>query len=365
MKTLFVVLFALTFSITSFAAAPRKSYSPEEQDWMASQNKNQRLYEKYLGPLFDDPVNSLTHGVLQNTTALPVAEYDKSKYLIFSSGYDFNSYQAKRTMAKNLPEDMTLVVYTWSDSEEHLQEIRDSFSDVIANDRLKVIFLPRAHRGFWSRDGVPVPVVRSNDDGESFFTVVDAKYYHTFEADDEVAEHFSAKITKHSYYYEGGNFMANSKGDCLVVNKPQTAQIPDSIFETHYGCKKLLRFPFVKGIGHADESLKFVSDNVVLTDEESYVSKLEDEGYTVKKLPRPNNPYETYVNSLIVNGVVYVPIFGQSTDEAALDVYRDLGFTQVIGINTVSLSNNGAGSLHCITMTYPDVPFQELIEALQ
>ena len=359
------ILITFFFAAQAFAEAPRHGFTKEQQEWMATQNNQQALFEQEWQSLFTNPNNPLTFGLLQDTIALPVAEYNKSKYLIFSSEYDFNSFRAKKAMAKNLPSEMTLVIFTWSDDDSHIQSVKNDFLDVIDEDRLKVIYLPRAHRGFWARDGIPVPVYRTNPStGSSLFTVVDARYYHTFEADDEVADHFSAELTRHSYYYEGGNFMANAKGDCLVVNKTETAGIPDSIFEDHYGCRRLIRLPHVKGIGHADESVKFVSDNVVLTDTASYVSTLENAGFTVKMLPRPQTELETYVNSLIVNDTVYVPIFNQSKDEAALDVYRNLGYDRVIGIPSVTLSNQGAGSLHCITMTYPDVPFAELLQAL-
>src|SRR5690606_15341718 len=102
-----------------------------------------------------------------------------------------------------------------------------------------------------------------------------------------------------------------------------------------------------------------------LTDAPSYKPLLEEAGYKVVMLPRPKREYETYVNALIVNGVVYVPIFDQATDEEALQVYRDAGFDKVIGINSLVLSNDGAGSLHCITMTYPKVSFSELLDNVE
>jgi agmatine/peptidylarginine deiminase len=69
-------------------------------------------------------------------------------------------------------------------------------------------------------------------------------------------------------------------------------------------------------------------------------------------LPRAKRDYETYVNSLIINGTVWVPIYQQKTDAEALKVYKDLGF-KVIAADSSLLSNEGAGSIHCITMTYP------------
>lgn len=157
--------------------------------------------------------------------------------------------------------------------------------------------------------------------------------------------------------------MANRLGDCLIVDKSATQKIPDLIFHEKYGCRTLLRLPHVKGIGHADESVKFVNDRTVLTDTASYIPLLEERGFEVVQLPRPKNRYETYVNSLIIENNVYVPIFDQATDQEAIDIYKSFGFN-VIPLNTETLSNRGQGSIHCITMTYPPGPYEELLKAL-
>jgi agmatine/peptidylarginine deiminase len=357
---LFLALFLVISFQQVYGDTFPNGFTPEQEQWMADQNRENFVNEKNI--FFDEPENPLTKDLLENTSVRAVAEYEEAGYLIFSSSYDYKSRKAKLTMAKNIPDDVKLVVFTYSNQPSHIKAVRDEYKGYIDLDRLKIIYLPGAQKGFWARDGVPVPVWRKGNLDEKMFTVVDAPYYHYFEADQEVSQHFYAKRTKHTYFYEGGNFMTNSKNECLVVNKPATAQIPDSIFEDHYGCEKLVRLPFIKGIGHADESVKFVNDTTVLTDAPSYKTILENAGYTVKMLPRPFNEYETYVNALLVNGVMFVPIFNQSGDEKALDVYRSLGFEKVIGIYSGVLSNQGLGSLHCITMTYPKVTFTELID---
>jgi agmatine/peptidylarginine deiminase len=126
-----------------------------------------------------------------------------------------------------------------------------------------------------------------------------------------------------------------------------------------YGCLKTIRLPYIRGIGHVDETLKFMDDTTILTDEKRYKETLEDHGFTVHMLPRADKRYETYANSLLINGTVFVPIFGEKNDKKALDIYRSFGL-KVFGINSSILSNRGKGSLHCITMTYPKVPFVEL-----
>lgn len=294
---------------------------------------------------------------------LPYAEYNDAGYLIINSAYQFDSQHIKEGLLKNLPSGVKVVVYTGSELKSNVEDIFARFSEHISPDRLKVISLPRGDRGFWARDGVPVPLVPAKS-GQGPLAVVDAKYYHTFEADKEIADLFGANLAQHSYYYEGGNFMASAKGDCIMVDNQQASKMPDSIFSDFYGCKSLTRLPHIKGIGHADESVKFVSDDTVLTDDEGYAKTLQSKGFKVLMLPRPQSELETYVNSLIVNGTVYLPVFNQETDEDAIKTYKNLGL-KVVPLNSTVLSNDGAGSIHCITMTYPPVPFNELLANLK
>jgi agmatine/peptidylarginine deiminase len=80
----------------------------------------------------------------------------------------------------------------------------------------------------------------------------------------------------------------------------------------------------------------------------------------VIKVPRPEQPYETYVNSLYVNGTLFLPTFQESGDTEAVALYESFGY-KVISLDSKELSNQGLGSIHCITMAYPPVPFNELL----
>lgn len=360
-----LISFILLFIQNTYAEEIIKhGFTAEQNQQMLDHNKTVKNFKTSSPTLFNDKNNPLSFDLLKSTSVRAFAEYEEAGYLIYSSSYTFGSRKAKLTMAENLPANMDLVIFTGSSTKKNAAAIRDEFSGIIDADRLKVVYMEGGSKGFWARDGVPVPVVRKDQVGTTFLTLVDARYYHNFEADKQFGKLFNAELTSHTYYYEGGNFMANSKNECLIVNKEATKIIPDSIFEDHYGCKKLVRLPHVKGIGHADESVKFVNDTTVLTDEPSYVKQLEDNGFDVVMLPRPNNAMETYVNALIVNGTVFVPIFNQDNDETALQVYRNAGFDTVIGINSSELSNDGMGSLHCITMTYPKVSLNELLKSM-
>ncbi len=362
MRILFATVILLMFANSTMAAEiPQYGFSAAENEFMAGQNEITARFTLGQPMIASERDGTL----LEDTVARPYAEYEKAGYLIFSPDFEFGSKEAKLGMARNLPENVKLIIYSRSKSSLSARKIREDYEGIIDQDRLKIVHIPARGNSFWARDGVPVPVFRKEKSGgqTNQFTLVDAVYYHKFEPDADFGKLFLADLTAHGFYFEGGNFIANSKNECLIVNKTATKKIPDSVFLNHYGCEVLTRLPHVKGIGHADESVKFVSDDTVITDEPSYIPLLEEKGYNVVQIPRPQNQYETYVNSLIINGKVFVPIFNQSKDAEVLQIYRDLGY-EAYGFDSRGLSNRGLGSLHCITMTYPDVPMDELLTSM-
>lgn len=339
MRLFLLISFFLAASVN---AEPLKKFDLNPDEVKAIQEHHQSL--NILSPLRTSPAPSR-----------PFSEVEEAGYLFFSASTYFDSAVAKRTMAQHLPPGVTLVIYTAPGANK--DTIRDQYRDVVDVSRVKIVEIDNSSRGFWSRDGLPVPVWSP----EGKMEVVDARYYHRFEPDDLIGQWFGTTVRKHTYYYEGGNFMVNDKGVCVMVDNDRAVSIPDSIFSQQYGCKKLVRLPFEKGIGHVDESVRFLTSDIVLTDSQDYADRLRKEGLDVRLLPRPRYYYETYVNALLLNGTVFVPVFNQSRDEQALDVYRATGL-KVVPIETQSLSNDGNGSIHCITMTYPKVPFQQLMK---
>jgi hypothetical protein len=75
--------------------------------------------------------------------------------------------------------------------------------------------------------------------------------------------------------------------------------------------------------------------------------------------------YRTYTNSVIVNHVAMVPIYGRSTDQPALDVYQSiLGPTyKVVGIDSSQIVPQG-GAVHCTTMQIASACGNATIEKL-
>lgn len=336
--------------------ALRHIYTDAQEQEIIATNK------KVVGESFLDTLIFKYKGLKENVPdfIVPFAEFGNAGYVVFSDGTDYESAEVKRKIAQHLPEDMTLVVFTGKKSKFYQESVFELYSKYIDSSRLKIVYLPDGQKGFWARDALPVPVWKTTTSEDFRFYVVDARYYHKFESDLELSQYFNAGLLKHNFYYEGGNHLANSLGDCIVVDNPKVQMIPDFVFLNNYGCKKTIRLPNIKGIGHVDESVKFMSDTTVLVDDDTYAKILTQYGYTVVRMVRPHNKYETYINALVVNGTAFVPVFGQKTDSAALAIYEKFGL-KTIGLNSVVLSNEGLGSVHCITMSYPPVPFKEFL----
>lgn len=360
MKSIGLILFL--FLCTPLFAQDFQKHGPslEALQKMADHNSSQSLLN------FSEVFSSAQ----ENNSISPFFEYDETGYLFMSDGdYYGIAKEMKDIIARELPTETTLVVYTTSTNSSYQNKLFKRYSQLASPEQVKILQVPSSgSNNFWTRDNLPIPAWDNGD-----FTLVDAQYYYNFEPDQFLSQLFGAKLIDHNYFFEGGNFMANSRGECIVVNRKKaypggvsdTAAIPDSVFANKYGCKSLLRFKHLKGIGHADEVIKFMSDDIVVTDTHQYVQKLEDAGYTVHLLPEPDRNYETYANSLQVNDTLFVPVFGESGDKKAIEVYESLNLgLKIVPIPSRRLATQGQGGIHCITMNYPKVPLQKLASDL-
>ncbi len=286
----------------------------------------------------------------------PFTEYEKVKYVVMSADFDYRALPIKKRIIKLLPDDVEVVVYAES------QKQSEAFLKAIKSlERKNIRFLVLGGEGtttLWTRDSWPYPVIENNR-----LKLIGASYHGGFEPDFVVADYFNVELENHGRYFEHGDLSANRLGECFVVQDFLVESLSDELFENYYGCKELIRLPFVHGIGHADEVIKFVSDNTVLVNQPEWISFLEERGYRTFLLPEAELPsalaergvlsQRSYVNSLLVNGMAFVPVFGLKTDFEALNVYRSLGF-KVFPIESRYISDKGGGALHCLTMTYPD-----------
>ncbi|NBX77550.1 MAG: hypothetical protein EBQ92_13440 [Proteobacteria bacterium] len=348
MKKMLLVLGLL--SLCSLGAQPKPTMQPTALEELRGLQHNQRLNQRHF--------SWRPNGQLQ--VDRPFSEIEKTGYLLFHSDTYYNTNIIKDALASNLPAGVKLIVYT--DQPSLVSRLKSHYEPLAGKSNLEVLGLTyrATDRAIWARDNTPIPVLLKDSTNLSKWGAVDAVYYGGDEPDSALANFFHINLGKNPYQFEGGNFVADPKGNCVIVNKRPTAEIPDSVFTDVYGCKKVVRLKHVSGIGHADERVKFINSSTVLTDTPSYVPQLSSLGYEVRVLPAPQGGrFRTYVNSLSIENKIFVPVFNEDNDEEALAVYKSFGL-DVIPLDTEEISDKGNGSIHCITMTYPQMEMSEL-----
>ena len=236
----------------------------------------------------------------------------------------------------------------------------------------------QAERGgltVWARDWAPLGAETSGlgtfGDGLS---LVDFNYYPRRQADDATARAletvFSSKRISVPVYNEGGNFMINSSGDCMMSDRvvqanarkffPNDLILDEAQIKTYYkqfaGCKSVYIFPRMprEGTGHIDMWAKFLDDQTVLVSEmrddtlmtmpatssnralalqvQKYLNDRADEiaalGFDVVRVPMPSPiagrlvVMRSYTNSLLANGTAIVPRYVKPA--LGLGTYQDL-----------------------------------------
>ncbi len=192
---------------------------------------------------------------------------------------------------------------------------------------------------------------------------------------------------------EGGSIESDGKGTLLttaqcLLNKNRNSwmgksEIEQLLIET-LGARRILWLHNGHLIGddtdsHIDTLARFCSPTTIAyvrcdnPEDEHFasLSKMEDElksfkqengaPYELIPLPLPEAIYEgnsrlpaTYANFLIINDAVLVPLYNQPADQVALDqLKKAFPEREIIGIDCTPLIRQH-GSLHCITMQYPE-----------
>jgi agmatine/peptidylarginine deiminase len=305
----------------------------------------------------------LPEGVHPNVIR-PFAEYERAATLVFTGSLSEASWEMRVQMARYLPRDMTLMVLVDAEGNGTMSEAqaRSFFGQYVPQNRLKVVTGKDAgsNSAFWFHDSGPIPVWGHDSDGKAALAAVDINNWHGFEPDAWFLPAIGALPVStgpdHFVVFQGGNFMADTQGNCFLVGRPW-GDVNDPVgWESYlryfYGCTSTTILPYSHGIGHVDEVAKLISDDVVFTDVPDYVPVFKDKGYRVVQFPRPKTLLGTYLNSLIINGTVFVPIYNEEADLEALNAYRAEGLT-VVPVDSFDLSSHNSGSIHCITMTYP------------
>jgi agmatine deiminase len=186
-------------------------------------------------------------------------------------------------------------------------------------------------------------------------------------------------------HIEGGNIWSDGAGTLIVSEQAYFSNpglTADTLYQRLRGAfafEKLIVTPRLEReeTGHVDLLVKLADARTVLISSPTLAlngGKLRaaralferernaaGERYTVHELPAPPlylnwgmwPVWRSYTNALTVNGRVLVPVFGISTDDAALRIYEAAmpGYS-IMPINC-AVGANGGGAVHCLTKEIP------------
>lgn len=201
-------------------------------------------------------------------------------------------------------------------------------------------------------------------------------------------------ITKLDIVLEGGSIESDGLGtilttsECLLSknrNEHLSKNKIEQILKDKLGALRVLwlNHGYLAGDdtdSHIDTLARFCNENTIAfigcsnPDDEHFVAlqkmkteleqfkTLEGLPYNLIELPMPDACFDdegnrlpaTYANFTIVNNAVLVPVYGVSQDKNALDIlHKCFPQKKIIGLNCRVLIEQH-GSLHCVTMQYPE-----------
>jgi agmatine/peptidylarginine deiminase len=251
-----------------------------------------------------------------------------------------------------------------------------------------VVFIQAQTNSHWTRDWGPVSIF--SNEGE--WAIVDFVFNgypwvppfreRDYELDNAVnsllANFFQAPLYQMPLYFTGGNVMTDGYGNTFstqqMLSENASLATPAAFFSTVHDYTGTTNYHIVNnfesyGIQHIDCVAKLVNEETVLIKQvpqwhadyyriESIVEQFGRIGncfgrpYRIYRLP-DNTGNSAYTNSLILNKKVFVPLFSNADDEAALQTYvTAMPGYEIIGIPYSNWYNYDA--LHCRTMAIFD-----------
>jgi len=187
---------------------------------------------------------------------------------------------------------------------------------------------------------------------------------------------------------EKGNFMTDGRGNCflgdniLTQNSDLDREIIEVEFREKLGCQDIIFLKsntFDAAGGHIDFMAKIVKPDTIIVNRlisntpleiaelfDQNADLLVKKGFRVIRIPsgvfkiKHRLFFPNYANSLIVNGVVYMPVYSsgssymgmtQEHDRLAQRIYESMGYKVVPVDSTVFIYFRG--SIHCTTSEIP------------
>ena len=240
----------------------------------------------------------------------------------------------------------------------------------------------------WIRDYGPFFVADEYDE----LRVVDADYVrYNRDNDDEQPAHFAswAGLPWHEWPFatEGGNFLPNGHGICLVsetiysLNPQYSLNDIEHLYEQYLGCSELVILRGLDDVtGHVDMWITWLDATTLVVGQytqsqdpsshalieeavEQQLGGLVDPGsgqtIEIVRIPMPDNDggwtWRNYTNGIWIDDTYLMPVYGgfESMQAEAIAVFEAHGVDVVPIDADVVISS--AGALHCISKTIPAV----------
>ncbi len=340
-----------------------------------------RLHEIGINRTITDPPDSIV--------STP-AEFDSVTGVIFA----WEAYPTLLTnLIKEVAEDDTAWVVVDNTSEQN------SVSNTLSNANVnmdRVVFQVIETNSVWVRDYGPWWIIEP----ENSLAIIDLVYNRPRPLDDTYPEsaagYFGINYYGLGLIEAGGNMLLDGQGAVIVSNvifdgsqgfDPTLTQDQlEQYFLDYFGVHKVIVTPHLinDGTGHIDMFVKLINDSTIIVGEyenqsagypgnydicNQVASQLANETngagrpFNIIRMPMPsynNGITYTYINSLIVNNKVLVPIYGISTEFANDDSILALYETIMPGVEAVGFDCNqiisANGAIHCIAMKVPALP---------
>jgi len=253
-------------------------------------------------------------------------------------------------------------------------------------DAIQLLRVP--HNTMWIRDYGPI-FVRLGDETR---VAIDGEYPDAGRGDDDLLPHamadfFRVELHKAPMVLEGGNFLTNGQGLCILTTAclernfadPDAEGLVDEVFRECFGASQtvMLEPLFGESTGHVDMFATFTAADTVVVGQYDEAADAENAHLLhrnaamlaglatpagplrVVRIPMPPSEdgcRRTFTNVVYANGVLLVPTY-QGVDRGlqarAMRVYRSLlpGW-KIVPIDSSQIIDNG-GALHCITANVP------------
>lgn len=283
------------------------------------------------------------------------------------------------SLIKEMSEDCNVLTIVAGQSQENT--VRGQYQSYGVNmDNVEFMHAPSD--SYWTRDYGPWFVVNGNHE----VGVCNFPYNRPRPNDNdipiEVAEYLDVELYGMDLIETGGNYMCDGMGiaassDLVIEENPQLSitQINNKV-KNYLGVHTyhLLPDPLGEYIKHIDCWGKFLDVDKVLIgqvpasdprySDYEYVADYFEQSissygvpYQVFRVFTPgNNQVTPYTNSLILNKKVFVPLTGNSNDQAAIQVYEQAmpGY-EVIGVYDGGYGWQNTDALHCRTRGVADI----------